>query len=660
MRGVGAIIWVLGPGVAVNHDLLAFQQEMSHLEHVIASPECCANIISVDSAARSVMRYNKVDANAFPTLQFSSEPQTPLPAQTTSNNVDGEKKKTGITIAQRGLKISLEPSLAVEHSAIEPPMNIAATEKIIQEELKPLINNPELNVDCSAEEAAKWAETVPYGNAEIITLGTGSSHPSTHRNVASILVRVPGDGSYLLDAGEGTLGTLQRLFTPQELTDVFKDLKMIWISHMHADHHLGLTSVIKAWYQAVHDGVPLSAPVGQNMEAATEANRPLAIISDAPMLHWLAEFSSVEDFGYSRLIPLATKPSKCAGQGYRRVGTTLHLSYGTHLSNPTSDTAISNHFFLPKIGLQSLETTFVHHCRGAQGISMTTESGFKFSYSGDCRPSVDLAAIGQGSHVLIHEATFEDEMRTEAVAKRHSTAGEALVVATMMKANLCLLTHFSQRYPTMPSWGKPQNPQSKPASPTITPAALETADPMDIDNVQPSIEPPATPTSTTTTSKRPNNGQPRGISPQYRTLVQSGNIRATVAENGMRVLTAFDYMRFKLSDVPRLEARQPLLKEVCDQLAHKDADGIIDGVLSGDDRKEPSAAQKVTLEKKAKKQAKQAEARENASKNQGKKGENEKMWKKATKGIVQGSLEKVAAAAAESGSGRGEVGIGLA
>jgi len=645
MRGVGAIIWILGPGVSANHDLLAFQQEMSHLEHVVASPECCANIISIDSAARSVMRYNKVDANAFPMLQYSTKPQAPLAGNTMSATPNDEQKQTHVTIAQRGMKIALEPSVAVEHNVIQPPMDVEAIEKIIQEEIEPLLNKPKLNVDCSTEEASKWAETVPYANAEIITLGTGSSHPSTHRNVASILVRVPGDGSYLLDAGEGTLGTLQRLFAPEELSEVFKDLKVIWISHMHADHHLGLTSVIKAWYLAVHNGVPAPTPVGQNAKAATEADRALAVISDAPMLHWLAEFSSVEDFGYSRLIPLATKPNKYAGQDQPRVGTTLHLSYGTHQSNPTSEPAISNSSILPKLALQSLETTFVYHCRGAQAISLTTQSGFKFSYSGDCRPSADLAAIGQGSHVLIHEATFEDEMRNEAYAKKHSTADEALVVATMMKANLCLLTHFSQRYPTMPSWGKPQKPVSRPASPTVTPAASATAaGPMDIDDVQPSIEHPATPT---TTSQRPNSGQPRGVSPEYRALVRSSNIRAEVAKNGMRVLTAFDYMRFKMSDVPRLEARQPLLKEVCDQLAYKDADSAES--VSGDDRKEPSAAQKAVLEKKAKKKAKQDKAKENQVKNQGRKKDNEGRFKKVAEGIVNGSPQKVPAVA-ESGN----------
>lgn len=87
--------------------------------------------------------------------------------------------------------------------------------------------------------------------------------------------------------------------------------------------------------------------------------------------------------------------------------------------------------------------------------------GFKLSFSGDCRPSDNfievcafyqfmlgflclfskLAAfcfalslndsqVGMNSTVLIHEATFEDAMIAEAIAKRHSTIGEAIQVGT--------------------------------------------------------------------------------------------------------------------------------------------------------------------------------------------------------------------------------------
>lgn len=52
--------------------------------------------------------------------------------------------------------------------------------------------------------------------------------------------------------------------------------------------------------------------------------------------------------------------------------------------------------------------------------------------------------------LLIHEATFDDAMEPDAVAKRHSTVGQALEVARRMNAASVILTHFSQRYPSLP------------------------------------------------------------------------------------------------------------------------------------------------------------------------------------------------------------------
>lgn len=40
----------------------------------------------------------------------------------------------------------------------------------------------------------------------------------------------------LLDCGEGTYGQLYRHYG-SELTDILRQLKCIFISHMHADHH---------------------------------------------------------------------------------------------------------------------------------------------------------------------------------------------------------------------------------------------------------------------------------------------------------------------------------------------------------------------------------------------------------------------------------------
>ncbi len=101
-------------------------------------------------------------------------------------------------------------------------------------------------------------------------------------------------------------------------------------------------------------------------------------------------------------------------------------------------------------GLRELSACQVSHCFDAQAVALSFPNGFKVSYSGDCRPSRRFSEIGKDSTVLIHEATFDDEMQGDAEAKKHSTTSEAIGVGLAMRARRVVLTHFSQRYQKMP------------------------------------------------------------------------------------------------------------------------------------------------------------------------------------------------------------------
>lgn len=100
--------------------------------------------------------------------------------------------------------------------------------------------------------------------------------------------------------------------------------------------------------------------------------------------------------------------------------------------------------------MRELSACSVSHCYDAQAVALSFPNGFKVSYSGDCRPSKKFAEIGKDSTVLIHEATFDDEMQGDAEAKKHSTTSEAIGVGLAMRARRVVLTHFSQRYQKIP------------------------------------------------------------------------------------------------------------------------------------------------------------------------------------------------------------------
>lgn len=80
---------------------------------------------------------------------------------------------------------------------------------------------------------------------ELTFLGTGAAIPSKYRNVSAIFVDLFEGGTMLVDCGEGSLSQLIRRFGREGALERVARLKMIWISHFHADHHGGMYEVLR-------------------------------------------------------------------------------------------------------------------------------------------------------------------------------------------------------------------------------------------------------------------------------------------------------------------------------------------------------------------------------------------------------------------------------
>jgi ribonuclease Z len=108
------------------------------------------------------------------------------------------------------------------------------------------------------------------------------------------------------------------------------------------------------------------------------------------------------------------------------------------------------------LGLSRLHSVPVVHCAHAYAAVLEEAPpagagpGWKVVYSGDTRPCDSLVEAARGASLLVHEATFEDALEEEAVAKRHSLTREAVATGARAGAFRTLLTHFSQRYPKTP------------------------------------------------------------------------------------------------------------------------------------------------------------------------------------------------------------------
>ncbi|KAH8059160.1 3'-tRNA processing endoribonuclease [Aureococcus anophagefferens] len=249
-------------------------------------------------------------------------------------------------------------------------------------------------LEAAANIAAARAATPPDAlrdarDAELVFLGTGSAIPSKHRNVSGIYLRCrnapgaatpaplpaprePGAG-LLLDCGEGTLGQLHKVYGGA--TDaVLAGLGAIWVSHPHADHHLGLPALLAARRR-------LGSP-------------PVALMAPWPVLRFLADYGRA--FGDLRG---TYEPVECQWMGERA-------------PNPAAATLRET------LGLEACFCVPVVHCAQSYGLVVRSADGWSLAYSGDCRPSRELAAAARGATVLVHEATFEDEFWEDAGATR--------------------------------------------------------------------------------------------------------------------------------------------------------------------------------------------------------------------------------------------------
>ena len=243
-------------------------------------------------------------------------------------------------------------------------------------------------------------------DALVTFLGTGASIPSKYRNVSGILVQTPSSGCVLLDCGEGTLTQIYRCFGKKEGDDIICNLRTIFTSHIHGDHHLGLINVLQKRAKLLRAMRYPSAISKSPLEKKT------VVIGPVYVGRWLKEYTR-----------------KCESVPYKFINS----------STLTSDS-------LERYECRLL-TVPVVHCKEAYGVVLEHSEGWKIVYSGDTRPCSQLVQAGKNATLLLHEATLEDDLLIEARARKHSTIGEALDIAEQMNPDFTILTHFSQRYP---------------------------------------------------------------------------------------------------------------------------------------------------------------------------------------------------------------------
>lgn len=231
-------------------------------------------------------------------------------------------------------------------------------------------------------------------------LGTGAAIPSKYRNVTGLLIDRPAKGVALLaDCGEGSLGQLHRRLGAAGAEDVLRRLALVWISHIHADHHVGLPALLAARTRLLGLDCP-----------------PLLVIGPRPLRRALSSYAALEPMRF-RFVEAAHTTAEAAK-------TAAAAAAGEPAGDNEPAVPAQVHAVLEEarktVGLTRLESVRVVHCAHSFGLVLESDavSPWKIVFSGDTRPCDALVEAAKGATLLIHEATFDDSMLEEAIGKK--------------------------------------------------------------------------------------------------------------------------------------------------------------------------------------------------------------------------------------------------
>ena len=258
--------------------------------------------------------------------------------------------------------------------------------------------------------------------------GTAGSVPSARRGLPAILLRRGAD-RILIDCGEGTQRQLIRSVG-------LADLHKIFITHLHADHWLGLPGMLKSFELRDRER-PLSVygPPGtlELMRAMRiiygRLSYPFEVIELAPGDAVAGEDYAIHPFpvahrgtAYGYALVEDARPGRFDVELAERLGVTPGPDFGR---------------------LQRGET--VAGVAPEQVVGEPRE-GRKIVISGDTAPCEALQVAAHRADLLVHEATFAQDESERAAQTGHSTASQAAAIAAAAEVRMLAITHISARY----------------------------------------------------------------------------------------------------------------------------------------------------------------------------------------------------------------------
>ena len=270
---------------------------------------------------------------------------------------------------------------------------------------------------------------------DLVFLGTSASMPTAQRAPAAFLLRRGGE-RLLFDCAEGTQRQLQRSSVG------LPDLEEIFLTHLHADHFLGLPGMLKTFALRGREEPGLTVYGPSGVKQLFGQLRPF--LGRLPYALTVVEVSPGEmlERGDYRIAMFAVD------HGVSAVGYALVEDERPGRFDVETADALGVPSGPERGTLQRGEPVTLADGRvvTAEAVLGPSRPGRKVVLTGDTAPAPSVVQAAHGADLLVHEATFSDEEKERARETLHSTAAEAAEVARLAQVRLLALTHVSTRY----------------------------------------------------------------------------------------------------------------------------------------------------------------------------------------------------------------------
>lgn len=269
---------------------------------------------------------------------------------------------------------------------------------------------------------------------KLVFLGTGGTYPSKRRNVTSVAVQMSGE-VMMFDCGEGTQRQLMRSSVS------FMKIKKVFVSHLHADHFLGLPGLIQSMsLNGREDDLLVFGPKGT----------AVTVRSMLELGYFKCAFKVIAtDLSPGTKLDFGTYSVTCAAA----VHSVPALAYALqeHPRPGRFDLRKAKKLGIPEgplyRKLQEGRHVVVKDRRIAPDeVLGAPRPGRKVVYSGDTKPSRRIVELARGADVLVHDSTLDSSHSQLAADFGHSTAAEAARVAKDAGVQMLFLVHLSPRY----------------------------------------------------------------------------------------------------------------------------------------------------------------------------------------------------------------------